>query len=158
MINEDNDDILGSEDEAPAKKKATRKKKPEAQKPSKVKVTKPAKEEAKPAKKGAAKSAPAKGKKAEAAPAKKSKKGADEETRGRPKTRTDDVTTTQPDDGVVLKAVSKLKEKTLAAEFAYGLGVHRRVIRAQLQRLAKDKSNGVKMEKDGYNWYVSKRA
>lgn len=148
-MNEENDDILGGEAPAPKKKKAA-KKAVDPKKPSKAKVTKPAKEEAAP-KKTSKKAAPAaKGKKA---------KGGDEDApkRGRPKVRDDDVSTQQPEDGVVLKAVRKLKEATLAAEFAAGLGVHRRVIRAQLQRLSKDKANGVKMEKDGYNWFVTNR-
>lgn len=69
-----------------------------------------------------------------------------------------DVSTTQPEDKVVLAAVKKLKAPTLAAELASGLGVHRRVIRAQLIRMAKDKANGVVMKKDGFNWYVSSKA
>lgn len=85
---------------------------------------------------------------AKAAPTKAEKKPA----KVKPKS---DVSTTQPEDKVVLAAVRKLKAPTLAAEFASGLGVHRRVIRAQLQRLAKDKANGVKMVKQEYNWLVS---
>lgn len=151
MKTDDDTDLLGGEEpEAPkAKKKA--KKTPDAKKPSKVKVTKPvakAKEAAPPpAKKGAAKKTTAK--------ANGKDEGDAPKARGRPKVRDDDVSTQQPEDGVVLKAVRKLKASTLAAEFAAGLGVHRRVIRAQLQRLAKDKANGVKMTKDGYNWFVS---
>lgn len=117
-----------------------------------------------PAKKGkTAKAEPApakKGKtaKAEPTPAKKGKT-AKADGEAKPKRVIDaNVSMTQPDDSVVLKAVRKLKEPTLAAGFAHDLGVHRRVIRAQLQRLAKDKANGVKMVKDGAHWLVSNTA
>jgi hypothetical protein len=129
----DTDDLLDTPAAAPAKKKAKPKAakagteaKKDAKKPSKAKVTKAA--------------APAK----EAKPKKAATKKA-----------ADDVSTTQPEDKVVLAAVRKLKEPTFASEFAASLGVHRRVIRGQLQRLAKDKANGVKMSKDGFNWVVS---
>jgi hypothetical protein len=69
-----------------------------------------------------------------------------------------DVSTVQPEDKVVLAAVRKLKEPTLAATVAATLGVHRRVIRNQLQRLSKEKANGVVMKKNGFNWYVSSKA
>ena len=129
-----------------------------------TKDAKPAKAEAKPAK--PAKSAkPAKADKAETKPAKsakadKSAKPAKaDKAEAKPKKKVDaNVSMTQPDDSVVLKAVRKLKEPTLAAGFAHDLGVHRRVIRAQLQRLAKDKANGVKMVKDGAHWLVSNTA
>jgi hypothetical protein len=35
--------------------------------------------------------------------------------------------------------------------------VHRRVIRTQLQRLAKDKANNVKMAKTGFHWEVTNK-
>ncbi len=129
-----------------------------------TKKGKTAKAEPAPAKKGkTAKAEPApakKGKtaKAEPAPAKKGKT-AKADGEAKPKRMIDpNVSMTQPDDSVVLKAVRKLKEATLAASFAHDLGVHRRVIRAQLQRLAKDKANGVKMIKDGAHWLVSNTA
>jgi hypothetical protein len=96
------------------------------------------------------------------APARKAKKAAAAEPapaprKPRPKAIVDDVSTLQPDDSVVLKAVKKLRGPVMAAAFAIDLGVHRRVIRAQLQRLAKEKANGVMMKKDGYNWIVGPR-
>ena len=130
-MNSDMTDVLSTEP-TPARKrapKATTAAKA-AKKPSKAVVTKPA---AKAAKKAA-----------KPAPAKKARVAA-----------ADDVSTTQPDDSVVLKAVAKLKEPTLASAVASGLGVHRRVIRAQLIRLSKEKANGVVMKKSGFNWYVS---
>ena len=129
--------------ETPTKKSKPAKSKPAKAetKPAKAAKSKPTKAEAKPAK--AAKSKPAKADKAEAKPKKKVDAN---------------VSMTQPDDSIVLKAVRKLKEPTLAAGFAHELGVHRRVIRAQLQRLAKDKANGVKMVKDGAHWLVSNTA
>ena len=114
-----------------------------------AKSAKPAKTEAKPAKS-------AKPAKTEAKPAKSAKPA---KTEAKPKRVIDaNVSMTQPNDSIVLKAVRKLKEATLAAGFAHDLGVHRRVIRAQLQRLAKDKANGVKMVKDGAHWLVSNTA
>ena len=125
-----------------AKNKTAKADKTEA-KPAKATKGKPAKAEAKPAK--VAKGKPAKADKADA--------------EAKPKKKVDaNISMTQPDDSVVLKAVRKLKEPTLAAGFAHELGVHRRVIRAQLQRLAKDKANGVKMVKDGAHWLVSNTA
>lgn len=119
--------------------------------PPKSKKAAPAKAKAAPAKAAtpAKKAAPA----AKAAPAKA--KAAPAKAKVAP---AGDVSTTQPEDKVVLNAVRKLKEPTLASQVASSLGVHRRVIRAQLQRLAKDKANGVKMAKDGFNWYVSSKA
>ena len=91
--------------------------------------------------------------------AKPAKSAKPAKTEAKPKRVIDaNVSMTQPDDSIVLKAVRKLKEATLAAGFAHDLGVHRRVIRAQLQRLAKDKANGVKMVKDGAHWLVSNTA
>ena len=116
-----------------------------------AKSAKPAKAAAKPAK-AAAKPAKA----AAAKPAAKPAKAAAAKPAAKPKVApADDVSTVQPEDKVVLAAVRKLKEATLASQLAANLGVHRRVIRAQLQRLAKVKENGVKMAKDGFNWYVS---
>lgn len=93
----------------------------------------------------------AKGKTAE--PAKKGKTAEAEPKRVKPVQS--DISTQQPEDNVTLKAVRKLKQPMLAAAFSLGLGVHRRVIRVQLQRLAKDKANGVGMKKQGANWWVS---
>ena len=106
--------------------------------------------------KPAAKSAKAeKAAKAAAKPAKAEKAA---KAAPKPAKVAEDVSTTQPEDKVVLNAVKKLKEPTKASELASNLGVHRRVIRAQLQRLAKDKANGVQMKKDGFHWMVSPRA
>lgn len=91
-------------------------------------------------------------------PAKAAKPAAKAEKPAKAKKAEDDVSTLQPDDSVVLKAVRKLKGPTMASQFAADLGVHRRVIRAQLQRLAKEKTNGVSMKKDGANWYVANTA
>lgn len=129
------DDVLNTA--VTAKPKA--KKADPAKKPGKVTTTKAAPA---PAKKAAPKAAP----KAAAKPAKAAKASADE------------VSTTAPDDKVVINAVRKLKEATMASQFAAALGVHRRVIRNQLQRLAKDKANGVKMVKKGFNWLVENTA
>ena len=108
-------------------------------KPGKATVTKPAAKDAKPA---AKKAAPAKDKDAKPAPKKVAGPA---------------PSTQQPEDKVVLKAVEKLKEPEMASKFAADLGVHRRVIRVQLQRLAKDKANGVSMVKKGPHWIVSKK-
>ena len=141
MRNEDDiiDEMDDPMDTAPTPKKAKKAKKKAKvgtdKKPSKAVVTKPAK---------AVKGKAAKAEKPAKAP--------------RPKSDAADVSTTQPDDAVTLKAVHKLKEATMASQLAAGMGVHRRVIRAQLQRLAKTKTNGVKMVKDGYNWIVSSTA
>ncbi len=132
------DDLLSTTDK-PAAKKA--KKVGTDKKPGKATVTKPAaKKDAKPAKKADAK--PASKKDAKPAPKKVSGPA---------------PSTQQPEDKVVLKAVEKLKEPEMASKFAADLGVHRRVIRAQLQRLAKDKANGVSMVKKGPHWIVSKK-
>lgn len=157
MRSDDMEDMLGDEEgPAPAKpKKAKKVKSQDPKKPSKAVVTKPGK-------KAAAEPAPKKrgrpAAKEEPAPKKSAKKANGKEppkAKGRPKTVDDDVSTVQPDDNIVLKAVRKLKEPTMASQFASTLGVHRRVIRAQLQRLSKDKSNGVSMKKDGFNWLVA---
>lgn len=139
-MNETATDPLNTEATPPAKKAKPVKKVGTDKKPSKATVAKPAKKaDAKPAKKDAK---PAK--KADAKPAPK-------------KTSGPAPSTQQPEDKVVLKAVEKLKEPTAASKFAADLGVHRRVIRAQLQRLAKDKANGVSMVKKGPHWIVSKK-
>lgn len=140
------DDALSTEPTAaPKKTKPAKKVGADAKKPSKAVVAKPAakkaaSKDAKPAKKADAKPA----KKADAAPKPK-------------KTSGPAPSTQQPDDKVVIKAVEKLKEPEFASKFAAGLGVHRRVIRAQLQRLAKDKANGVSMVKKGPHWIVAKK-
>jgi len=143
------DDALSTEPTAaPKKTKPAKKVGADAKKPSKAVVTKPAakkaaSKDAKPAKKAASKDTkPAK--KADAAPKPK-------------KTTGPAPSTQQPEDKVVLKAVEKLKEPEMASKFAADLGVHRRVIRAQLQRLAKDKANGVSMVKKGPHWIVAKK-
>jgi len=141
-MNENATDALSTEPTAPAKKTKPAKKVGTDKKPSKATVTKPAAKDAKPAKKAGKDAKPAK--KADAAP--------------KPKKVTGPAPSTQqPEDKVVLKAVEKLKEPTAASKFAADLGVHRRVIRAQLQRLAKDKANGVSMVKKGPHWIVAKK-
>lgn len=133
---------------APATKpKKAKKVGAEGKKPGKAVTTKPAakKADAKPAKKADTKAAkPAKKADAAAKPAPKKVSGPAPSTQ-------------QPEDKVVLKAVERLKEPTMASKFAADLGVHRRVIRAQLQRLSKDKANGVAMVKKGPHWLVSKK-
>ena len=148
MRNEDDDNMEDVMDDNPTPKKAKKKAKKttdDAKKPSKVKkLTKPEPKAAK-------------GK--EAKPVKKVSKGNGKDDKpAKPKKVADDVSTIQPDDSVVIKAVRKLKEPTMASQLASSIGVHRRVIRAQLQRLAKDKANGVKMVKDGFNWMVANTA
>lgn len=141
-------DILDTS-ETPAPKAKKVKKVGTDKKPGKVTVTKPAakkaaSKDAKPAKKAAGK---------DAKPAKKA-----DAAKPAPKKVTGPAPSTQqPEDKVVLKAVEKLKEPEMASKFAADLGVHRRVIRAQLQRLAKDKANGVSMVKKGPHWIVGKK-
>ena len=121
-------------------------------KPGKATVTKPAAKDAKPAAKKAAPAKDAKPAAKKAAPAK------DKDAKPAPKKVAGPAPSTQqPEDKVVLKAVEKLKEPEMASKFAADLGVHRRVIRVQLQRLAKDKANGVSMVKKGPHWIVSKK-
>lgn len=137
----DLEDVMGTTPSA-AKKAKPAKKVDAAKKPSKAVTVKPG-----PTPKGAK-------------PAKSAVKPVTKEAKAtKPKkAAADDVSTVQPDDNVVLKAAHKLKGPTMASQFAADLGVHRRVIRAQLQRLAKDKTNGVSMKKDGANWYVASTA
>ena len=143
---------------------STKTKSAKAAKPAKTeakpaKAAKPAKTEAKAAKPAKTEAKSAKAAKPAKTEAKSAKAAKPAKTEAKPKKKVDpNVSMTQPEDGIVLKAVRKLKEATLAAQFAHDLGVHRRVIRAQLQRLAKDKANGVKMVKDGAHWLVSNTA
>jgi len=152
-MNEIDDMLDGSgSSAAPAKTKKTKKIGAD-KKPGKVKVTKPAKD-AKPVKK-AAKSA-ANGK--DAKPAKKAAKSAANGKDAKPakeKKTAPAVGMTQPQDDVTIKAVRKLKEPTMASKIAADMGVHRRAIRAQLQRLAKEKGSGIAMKKIGFNWMVT---
>ena len=140
-------DLLDEAASKPAPKKARKKTDP-AKKPSKAIVTKPAAKAAKKAVKANGKSPVTK----------KGAKAAKGEEKPKPKKVVSNLSMQQPEDSVVLKAVRKLKEPMMASKFSAGLEVHRRVIRAQLQRLAKDKDNGVGMKKVGAHWIVENKA
>lgn len=146
------EDLLGDDVEITPAPKKTRKKTNPSKKPSKAVIIKvggkPVVDKKKAAKANGKNAVTKKGAKAAA-------KGGD---KPKPKKVADNLSMQQPEDDVVLKAVRKLKEPTLASKFSKGLEVHRRVIRAQLQRLAKDKGNQFTMKKIGPHWTIENRS
>ena len=95
---------------------------------------------------------------AKAAKADKPAKAAVPAVAPKPRKEAADVSAEALPDKQVIAAVRKLKEPKNASVLASELGVVRRVLRRQLQRLAADKESGVQMKKDGFHWIVSTRA
>lgn len=146
MKTDDLQDVLGTETPAPAPRKRTRTAKPNGN------------GAAAPAKRGAPKASTKSGTTAAAKKPSRAKTTAPAKAAEPKKVRAKpDVSMKQADDRVVLAAVRKLKEPTLASKFAITLGTHNRIMRMQLQRLAADKANGFKMYKKEANWFIANK-